>query len=655
MNPTKFLHLHVLTVGALCIGVMSVRSEAVEGDKQHFHMPNRVVIEAVGEQSPCYAYARSELARLLKGVGVDSEAQSIDNGTGWHLRISRDPRPDVPLPDLNGNYDDGFRIAIDEDSITLSGSQPKGLLNATYAFAERLGYVFLYPGSEGEWAPKNPDLLFPIGTTEFHSRFPHRGIFNGSTDTEWLEYYAKLGLNTVCNPVPRDMAERYGFRIEQGGHELDELLPYDQLETHPEMYRMDQPEDFFGKRVADYNFCVASPRARQIIQGNYRVRIRDLAAQNIYAWHTWPEDLSASAWCLCPTCRSLAPADQAMVAMRFLADVIRDAESPMRVPMLAYHDTMFPGPKIDAPPETFLLFAPRERCYGHALNDPACPKNADYLRALKAWSDKYAHTDDAHTFEYYLDRVLFRGLYPFLPDVILDDMRVYESHGIETHLTLQVGTAFVPRLTMLNLPLFARATWQPNLTAEQFISEWAHRIEPDDPQPWIDYFTARAELFAAIMRWEHAVDGWSDYRWIPESPLPYGHEMAIIYRDSSAALARTAQDLEAAIQSSWPHRVQELAHSEAARTRFEAAEVAAMVEQQEAANAIGAYLNGVGDDALRDGVDHLKRSIGLFQQAKALAALAGIEDGDYYYMFNAWIQKEIAAKIAHWEEDALPR
>ena len=36
----------------------------------------------------------------------------------------------------------------------------------------------------------------------------------------------------------------------------------------------------------------------------------------------------------------------------------------------------------------------------------------------------------AHTFEYYLDRVLFRGLYPTLPQVILGDMRIYEEHGV---------------------------------------------------------------------------------------------------------------------------------------------------------------------------------------------------------------------------------
>ena len=84
-----------------------------------------------------------------------------------------------------------------------------------------------------------------------------------------------------------------------------------------------------------------------------------------------------------------------------------------------YHDTLFPDPQIPADPRMFLVWAPRERCYAHAINDPSCPRNAVHWKALLAWKEKFAGIDDSHTFEYYMDQLLFNGLHPFTPDVIL--------------------------------------------------------------------------------------------------------------------------------------------------------------------------------------------------------------------------------------------
>ena len=641
-------------LAAVCALVsLAMGSSNAVAQEGTFQFPANVKLEVLTETpSPCFDYAIAELSRLLKGVGITAETREPSARPGWHVQILGADTSALPFPDVGEVRDDGYVIDVTEDGMVLSAREPKGVLNGVYDLAERMGYLFLYPGEEGEWAPNAEiaTLKLPVGATTTNSRFPHRGIFNGNGDEEWLAYYTKLRLNAFCNPADQALAEKFGLRIEQGGHELDELLPYDEIDEHPDMYRMDQPDDFFGKRVNDYNLCIASPRAKRIIQENYRARIHELAEQGIYAWHTWHEDLAAGAWCMCPTCRSLVYGDQAMVAMGFLADVVREEQLPMRVPMLAYHDTMFPGPKIDASAETFLLFAPRERCYGHALDDPTCPKNALYFRALKEWTAKFAGTDDAHTFEYYLDRVLFRGLYPFIPGVILDDMRVYEEHGIETHLALQVGTAFVPRLTMLNLPIFAHAAWDSALTTEQFIAETAARISPADPKPWQDYFAGRAAIFAEVMRWEHAPDSWSDYRWIPESTRPYGEEMARIYEKGTADLDALADALEKAIVADWPNRTTALAKSEVGRTRFEATEVAAMAAQQGAANRLGAYLNHGSRDDLAAGIERMHETLSRFNVAVEEARKAGVKEGDYYYMFNTWIQKELNQKIVHWEE-----
>ena len=644
----------LVIVGMLLVGICPMSSAVEKSNRgEMFRLPAKMTIRTSAEvQSPCYAYAATELARLLGRLNVSTSvsAGSLPKGI-WQIQLARTGTSIFSPSDAKGICADGYSIEVTAKGVTLLALEPKGILNAVYALAEHLGYLFLYPGIEGEWTPdlagQRPTLK--TGSVVVNPVFPHRGIFNGNSEKEWVEYYAKLGLNALSNPVDPILAARTGLRVEVGGHDLGGLLPRDTFAKNPDMFRMVQPEDFFGKRINDYNFCTASPGARSLLQENYLRKIKPYIQDGIYAWHTWPEDLPGGGWCYCPTCRSFSSADQAMKSMNLLAEVVRREKLPVRVPMLAYHDSMFPGTKIDAPKECFLLFAPRERCYGHALDDPACSKNRAFFEALKAWETKFSNTDDAHTFEYYLDRVLYRGLYPFLPDVILRDIKVYKAHGIQTHLALMVGTAFVPQQTMLNLPLFARGNWDESLDASTYIAETAARVLPGNPEPWRAYFTGRAEIFQKVMCWEHETESWCDYRWLPETTLPVGPQMVAIYEQGSRDLIALADKLEKSIAPDWPKRTKDLAGYEVTRTRFEAAEVAAMVAQQDAANHAGAYLNTNSPEERTQALQRMRDTLALFDVALAKAHEAGIKQADYYYMFNDSIRKELNQKIARWQ------
>lgn len=615
-----------------------------------YAFPSQVALQtAAPAESPCYAFAVSELARLLGRVGVSTTAGAASPGDGWQLAVGVPAA--YPAEALAPLFRDAYILETAASGVTVSSKSAKGILNGVYGLAERLGYLFFYPGEEGEWPPlleEGEAVSVPVGTVVMQPRFPHRGIFNGNSTELWATYYAKMGFNALCQPTEKALAEKLGLRIEIGSHDYDELITPDILKEHPDYARMVQPEDFFGERVPDFNLCVASPGAAQTVKEAFRPRIKQLAADGIYAWHCWPEDLPAFGWCMCPTCRSFTPNDQAMIAMRFLAEVVREEKLPVRVPMLAYHDTMFPGKKIDAPPETFLLFAPRERCYGHALNDPNCALNGRYLQSLKEWMVKYEGIDDAHTFEYYLDRVLFRGLFPFLPQVILDDTAVYEQEGIESHITLQTGSAFEPKLMMLNLPVFAQGQWDASLDAKVFIASTAAKIFPEDPKVWVDYLTTRAEVSRRAMQWEDESVGWADYRWLSESTLPSASRIKVEYGEAALAYQALARELEAAVKPEWPVRVKQLAATEVGRTRFEAAEFLVMASQQEAMNRMGEYMNTGEKMLLMAAVGLMKETVTAFEQAKAAAEAAGMPAGSYYFMYNTWETKELNEKIARY-------
>jgi len=610
----------------------------------------------------CQRYAVAELSRLLGRIGVKAAAheEGGDSGTVWIVLRASGSRERVSLPSLDLVRADGYALRVATSGVALTARSAKGLLNAVYDLAERYGFLFLMPGAEGEWAP---DItagrpMIEAGDWSCNPRFAHRGVFGGAgtapyTEEEWLRFHAKLRFNAQACVSDNGLAvaAEVGLRVEQGGHGMAELLPRDLFEKHPELFRLFQPEDFGGKRMPDSNFCGAHPEVRRIVKENFSKKVRVLSAQGVYALHAWADDLPGNGWCMCPKCRALPASDQAMLAMKMQAEAIAEAGVSMRVPVIAYHDTMYPGRILSAPREGFLLFAPRERCYGHALDDPGCPKNRWYFQALREWMEKFAGINDTHTFEYYFDQCLFRGLYPYLPDVILGDMTAYERAGIETHMSLQTaGPIIAPEFNML---LFARAQWDTALTPERFAKELAARLAPGDPGPWQAYLDTRRRVFQDALRvCHHGNDVYFDYRWLPETTHPFGAEIARAYAANAVILDAAVSALERSTGSAQPERTRMLVAREAGRARFEAAELRVMHKQQEGVNAFAQYLDGGGLEPLRAGLASFREALTLLDLSYKAAQAAGLPDGKtYYYVLNRnWFKKEFERKILDYEQ-----
>ncbi len=608
--------------------------------------------------APCYAYAVAELRRILGRLGrvvtLETQVARID---GFSLcLVQRAGAPPLRTPPLDGMMPDGYILRVSADGVVLSSATEKGVLNAVYDLAERLGVLFLLPGLDGEWMPEGGVVpRMSAGEWRVNPRFKHRGVFwdpCGSPDytvEEWLRFFAKLRFNAVSHDI-KDLpvARELGIRLEVGGHGLASLLPRDLFAEKPELFRLFQPEDFGGKRNPDSNLCVTNPEAARIVQQHYLERLE--ATRGAYAVHAWADDLPAGGWCLCSSCRALEPSDQAMLAMRYMGETLARTGLPMRVPVIAYHDTMMPGNQIAPPREGFLLFAPRERCYGHRLDDPSCARNRFYLAALKAWTRTFAGIDDAHTFEYYFDQILFRGLHPFLPAIILGDMQTYAAHGIESHMSLQVGgPAISPEFNML---VFARGQWQADLTPAAFMADLGRAICHAASQPWVTYLTRRAEIYAAAMRMcGHNVDIYLDYRWLPETTDSFGREMAAVYADAATQLAEAAGDLEAALQPAWPERVRRLVRQETGRARFEAVELAVMAKQQQAMNGFGEFMTTRDPAVLEKAVAALEQAVLSLAAARDKALAAGLPPEAWYYgNINGWLTKEFSAKIARYRQ-----
>src|SRR5438445_292126 len=126
----------------------------------------------------------------------------------------------------------------------------------------------------------------------------------------------------------------------------------------------------------------------------------------------------------CRRCARLAPSDQALLVCNAVADALAP---DVRLFHLAYHDTLPPPESVRPAPGVSAEFAPRERCYAHPLDDPACVTNRPYRQAFERHLEHFAGR--VHVFEYYGDAILFGGCAVPLVDVCGRDLEYYRRAG----------------------------------------------------------------------------------------------------------------------------------------------------------------------------------------------------------------------------------
>ena len=145
------------------------------------------------------------------------------------------------------------------------------------------------------------------------------------------------------------------------------------------------------------------------------------------------------------------------------------------VAYLAYHDTIDPVPGLDPLPNVSFEWAPRERCYIHAIDDPACTVNPRYFESLKRYIDIF--DGRGHVFEYYSDAILFGGLGFATPSVIARDLRAYHALGIESISNLTFG-AYSVLAYPVNLEAFVRGTRSPKVNLSGVLDDCAASRHP---------------------------------------------------------------------------------------------------------------------------------------------------------------------------------
>jgi len=426
---------------------------------------------------------------------------------------------------------DCFDISRGAESIVIRAGTERGLIHGASNLLEKLGAQFppgvapSYPRIDSsQLASLEPWRVTPafrrrafisdIMTWDYN--FPDRLDLHLRHDREFIPWMARRGINAfsyirhahdtrlkIDEVAP--MLREHGIGVEYGGHVLQLLLPRDRFAEHPEYF----PAGDDGVRAARGNLCVSNPDAIALVREGALAYVHDYPESELL--HIWGADVWRGAWCRCGQCRELPPQLQYMKAVNAVAGALAADSNAPPIAYLAYHDTIDPHPGLKPLDNVWFEWAPRERCYSHAIDDPACETNPRHLESLKRYIEIF--DGRGHIFEYYADAILFGGLGFATPAVVASDLRAYHRLGIASISCLTFG-AYSVMAYPVNLEAFVRGSQSVGFEPDATIVDTATGRHPQ----------CATEMAAAYRAVERASKLCLDYADVMHPVMP--HEKA---------------------------------------------------------------------------------------------------------------------------------
>ena len=429
------------------------------------------------------------LAKMLGGGASAASDPALDART---ILVSSGAEAPVGP---NKMSDDGFQISRPgRDSIAITSGNERGLLHGAYDLMERVGARFV-AGAPANFPEASRDALAKLKPYAVTPAFKRRAMASDIMtwnythadrlaqhlrfDREFIPWMARRGINGFeyirhAHDTKQRIDEltalyiAYGVGVEYGGHVLQILMPREQFALHPEYF----PAGKNGERSAKGNLCASNPDALRMVTDGALRYARDCPENELL--HIWGADVREGAWCRCAQCKKLSPHLQYMTIVNAVGAALASAGSTP-VAYLAYHDTLDPDRKLRPLPNVHFEWAPRERCYIHAIDDGDCAINPRYLESLKRYLEIF--DGRGHVFEYYADAILFGGIGFATPTTIARDLRAYKGLGIDSICNLTFG-AYSVLAYPLNLEAFVRGTRSSKFSASGLIAECAANRHP---------------------------------------------------------------------------------------------------------------------------------------------------------------------------------
>ena len=400
----------------------------------------------------------AELAagELEKGLGAITGRRARGGGVAFELVES-------------GAAGEGFRWEATADAVTLEGAGRRGLLHGAFGLLAALGLRWPWPGRAVRVATGPPAVA---ETVEDEPVLPERCLVLGhravlEAGEEWIVWAARNRLNAIfvhvgpgrapVGAAPEalwqerrarlvGLARDRAMTIEHGGHLLGDLVTAEVL-----------------ARAARELEGGAPAGGVEALQAAVSAHARAHPEADVL--HLWGADTAAGA------ASAAASSERALRLTNAAAAAVERIGPAATVASLAYHDTLALPTGTRPRDNVCLLWAPRERSYGHPAD--AGP-NADLWALFRRHVAHYAAAGarPPRVFEYYVDGIRFPRGVPELGAVMSADLAAYAAAGAHAVQALMTGAGRPPTVHP-NPWLFARLSWTPGQDAGALHREWS--------------------------------------------------------------------------------------------------------------------------------------------------------------------------------------
>lgn len=445
------------------------------------------------EPSPLEHRAATELSRYLGKIGGAQVAVVRESGSHDGPRIlvggTRAGRGIVAEPEARRQGGEGFIIRTRGNDVAIVGGGEYGTLYGAYELLEKyLGVRWYLPDPLGEVVPRRNVVALPEIDDAQKPAFEMRWV--GSVD-EW-NLRNKMNRVSAAEYPP---AFRVAPRIYHSQYEL----------VAPKVYYAEHPEYFAlvgGRRCGDRDakLCYSNPDVARVVAENLAA-LKE-ADPSIALVSFSPSD--GQKWCECEGCKAMddkgeLASDQrysrrSLVFYNRVAEELEKRLPQQRLLVGAYN-------VYNRPPRDSSIRAHKnlaviithydDYCMAHAVNDPACPRNAKYVELVRAWQRLIP---DVYFYEYY-----HKGNWLDLPwpivHCIASDIPYFRDIGARG-----LYTQYTTRnmwTNVLNYYVAAKLLWNPDADVPAIVDDFCRNF----------YGAAAQEMKAYYQTLERAMAG----------------------------------------------------------------------------------------------------------------------------------------------------
>lgn len=386
---------------------------------------------------------------------------------------------------LNDITDDGFKLVIAPNSISITANSYMGLEYGIYTFLEDfLGCIFAT--EEYDYIPSYPTVNLEsiektyIPDVKWRAVYAYESLPLGNTDEYGLQWSEKLKLNGAGNRGWYKWAHTFYYYIS----------PNEYFDTHPEYF-----SEYNGKRKHEDGpvsgqLCLTNEDVYRIVSEKmfgYMAENPHMRYWDFSQMDTW---INRGTGCRCENCKKLddaegSPMGSLLTFINRLADECAVRFPQNYISTLAYNYSATP-PKYIRPRDNVIIklcLMPGD--VTSSVSEPRNSKAETSKKIIKEWS---AISKNLLIWDYNIDYHQYLMPYPILT-ALKDNNDFYIDNNVYA-IFHQLGRDKGGNSAELSAYVFSKLMWDRDTDVDKLLSRYFGAVYGDAAEPMAQYYTA---------------------------------------------------------------------------------------------------------------------------------------------------------------------